>query len=151
MNCLEGLTSLPPGLSISGGSGSVGGLSKGILDMKIGTFDSRAARAEGIATGAGIPGLAPDLVKSTSQLLQQQQAFFCASHQKSKAFLIHLVSILGAIDCFLCGFNHPYVATAILQCCTVTEIVGQNHCSLHWNTTVISEIVKRGLTSDSAE
>jgi len=62
-----------PGLSISGGSGSVGGLSKGILDMKIGTFDSRAARAEGIATGAGIPGLAPDLVKSTSQLLQQQQ------------------------------------------------------------------------------
>ena len=111
MNCLEGLTSLPSGLSISGGSGSVGGLSKGILDMKIGTFDSRAARAEGIATGAGIPGLAPDLVKSTSQLLQQQQAIFCASHQKSKAFLIHLVSILGAIDCFLCGFNHPYVAT----------------------------------------
>ena len=86
VNCLEGLTSLPSGLSISGGSSSVGGLSKGILDMKIGTFDSRAARAEGIATGAGIPGLAPDLVKSTSQLLQQQQAFFFCITPKVTGF-----------------------------------------------------------------
>lgn len=71
-----------PGLNYSGGG--VGGLSKGILDMKIGTFDSRAARAEGIATGAGIPGLAPDLVKSTSQLQQSQQKSAKKKH-KSKS------------------------------------------------------------------
>ena len=52
--------------------------------MKIGTFDSRAARAEGIATGAGIPGLAPDLVKSTSQLQQSQQKSAKKKH-KSKS------------------------------------------------------------------
>jgi len=74
-----------PGLNYSGGGGGVGGLSKGILDMKIGTFDSRAARAEGIATGAGIPGLAPDLVKSTSQLHQSQQSKSAKKKHKSKS------------------------------------------------------------------
>jgi len=43
------------------------GLSKGILNMKIDTFDTRAAAAEGIASGAGIPGLNPDLVKPMHQ------------------------------------------------------------------------------------
>jgi len=71
-----------PGLNYSGGN--ISGLSKGILDMKIDTFDTKAVRAEGIATGAGIPGLAPELVKTTSQLLQQSQKSSKKKH-KSKA------------------------------------------------------------------
>ena len=53
--------------------------------MKIDTFDSRAVRAEGIATGAGIPGLAPDLVKSTSQLAAQQLSQSKSAKKKHKS------------------------------------------------------------------
>jgi len=55
------------GTGIPGLNPGVSGLSKGILNMKIDTFDSRAAIAEGIASGAAIPGLDPDLVKPMHQ------------------------------------------------------------------------------------
>ena len=56
-----------PGLDLTSG------LSKGILNMKIDTFDSRAAVAEGYATGASIPGLNPELVKPLHTLYSSQE------------------------------------------------------------------------------